>query len=495
MSAEDAARAFDQTLDASTPRVVVTYAIIAANVLVYLLMCLSGADPFKPSAADLLAWGADYGPRTASGQWWRLASAMFVHIGFRHLMYNLIAVAYVGPLVERMLGNVGFALLYLAAGVAGSLFALYVNPVQIHAGASGAVFGAYGALFVLLLRRHQGIPEQVASNLKRFVLIFIAFNLVYSLLPGISFGAHLGGVVTGFVAGWLLAESRAARVGAGRPARNATLAACALVLGGPAFIALGVHYRNLDELVAALDRAQATMQAFKQAVREVDRNQRTEAELAEAIERKFLPEWISTRASLATMRGLPTTLAVEVAPIVDGMRLREAAWQARLEYTREQRAQQQRKRPSTGGSGGSWSIHYLREQLPITAPDKNATQADIDRLRAVFARFDALYERTNALDRELSHDDFDRKLEEDLLVRWRTTRQELDALMRLPLDLGHHVANVLSFIEYRTADWTTRLDERRAQRLRETARAKERSADDAARAIARASDARLRLAY
>lgn len=492
-SPEQAAQAFEATLDASTPRVVLTYAIIAANFLVYVLMCFSGADPVRPGSADLLAWGADYGPRTASGQWWRLASAMFVHIGIQHLMNNLVAFAYVGPLVERMLGNVGFAVLYLTAGIAGGVLALYLNPVQIHAGASGAIFGVYGALFALLLRRHQGIPEQVAANLKRFVLIFVGFNLVNSLLPGISFAAHFGGTVAGFVAGWLLAEPRAARVGAGRSVRNARLAACALLLAGAALAALGVRYRNLDALVAVLDRAQATIEAFKRADAEVDRTQRSEAELADAIERKFLPEWIATRESLAAMREIPAMLAAEVPAIEVAMRLREAAWQARLEYAREQVAHQRRTLPK-GDSSGSWSIFYLREQLPLTTPDKNATQGDIDRLRAVFARFDALHQRADELYYKLSYDDFNGKLEDELLAQWRATRRELDALMRIPLDLGRHVANVLAFMEYQTADWTERIDRHRARRLRDAAHEKESAADDAARAIAR-SGARLRLAY
>ncbi|MGA9334218.1 MAG: rhomboid family intramembrane serine protease, partial [Rudaea sp.] len=150
--------AFTRTLEDETPTTYVTYALIAVNVLVFAAMVFSGVSATSPTGMNLIDWGSDFGMETARGQWWRLFTAMFVHIGFFHLVFNMIAFVYVGPTVERMFGNLGFLVLYVVSGLGGSLLALYLNPMLIHAGASGAIFGIYGALLAVLLRERDSIP-------------------------------------------------------------------------------------------------------------------------------------------------------------------------------------------------------------------------------------------------------------------------------------------------------------------------------------------------
>ena len=96
--------------------------------------------------ATVLEWGANFGPKTMDGQWWRLFTSMFLHFGIIHIGFNMWVLWNVGRLVERLVGNFGFALLYVVSGLLGSVASLAWNPTTISAGASGAVFGVVGAL-------------------------------------------------------------------------------------------------------------------------------------------------------------------------------------------------------------------------------------------------------------------------------------------------------------------------------------------------------------
>ncbi len=102
-------RDFQRELCARTPRIYLTVSIVAANVLVFALMVSTGAGLVEPSTQSLLAWGADFGPLTLGGQWWRLLSSNYVHIGVIHLACNLLALWRVGELVERLVGNITLA--------------------------------------------------------------------------------------------------------------------------------------------------------------------------------------------------------------------------------------------------------------------------------------------------------------------------------------------------------------------------------------------------
>src|SRR5262245_31187047 len=132
---------FHRALRTGTPRVYVTAALIGLNVAVFAAMLLDGVHPLSPTPLDLIDWVADFGPLTTHGQWWRLLTATFLHIGFFHLMFNMWALSAFGPLVERQVGNVGFLVLYLVAGLVGSVASLWWNPLLVSAGASGAIFG------------------------------------------------------------------------------------------------------------------------------------------------------------------------------------------------------------------------------------------------------------------------------------------------------------------------------------------------------------------
>jgi membrane associated rhomboid family serine protease len=126
----------------------------------------------------------------AHGEWWRLFTSAFLHYGILHLGLNMLALYWFGPLLEQMLGSLRFALLYVAAGLAGSAGALWLSPNDITVGASGAIFGVLGALLVLEAR---GMIHSGGQ-----ILVIIVLNLLLSVtMAGISIGGHIGGLIGG----------------------------------------------------------------------------------------------------------------------------------------------------------------------------------------------------------------------------------------------------------------------------------------------------------
>jgi rhomboid protease GluP len=162
-----------------TPRLAVVPTVIGLNVLVYAAMVATGVSPMNPTVVAAIHWGADYGPLTQAGQPWRLLSNIFVHFGAIHLCANMLALASAGPIVERLFGSLAFAALYLAAGILGSLTSLAVHPVIVSAGASGAIFGIYGALGAVVLLHRRAIPRVVLSKLGGVAGSFIAYNVAF----------------------------------------------------------------------------------------------------------------------------------------------------------------------------------------------------------------------------------------------------------------------------------------------------------------------------
>ena len=164
-------------------------------------MLIAGASWIEPSTTDLIRFGADFGPLTFGGQWWRLFSNMFVHIGIIHLALNMWCLWYLGGLAERVMSRKAFAFLYVASGLAGSLASQLWDPVRISAGASGAVFGAAGGLVSFIYLRKAPIDMQYAKQRLKSLATFIAINLFYGLRAGVDNAAHVGGVVAGLAIG------------------------------------------------------------------------------------------------------------------------------------------------------------------------------------------------------------------------------------------------------------------------------------------------------
>lgn len=189
------------------PTSIVTLSLIAINVLIFLLMVVKGVSPAGPSGEDLLPWGANFGPLTLNGQWWRLFTACFLHFGIVHLAFNMYVLYQVGMTTELIYGRAKYILIYILAGIAGNLVSVYVHPFSVGAGASGAIFGVYGAFLGFLLIRRNVIPKQAMAKMVKSAAFFLGINLVYGLAStNTDLSAHVGGLVIGFVLGCTLSR-------------------------------------------------------------------------------------------------------------------------------------------------------------------------------------------------------------------------------------------------------------------------------------------------
>lgn len=183
--------------------------MIAANVVVFVAMLFSGAGLWHSQNGVQLAWGANFGPATQDGEWWRLGSALFLHFGLLHIALNMFALWDAGQWVERMYGHFRFALIYFAAGLAGNLLSLVVHAGQaVSGGASGAIFGLYGALLSYLWLERSRIQPGEFRWLFWAAIGFSVVTIVFGfLVPGIDNAAHIGGLIAGLLMGVLLVKS------------------------------------------------------------------------------------------------------------------------------------------------------------------------------------------------------------------------------------------------------------------------------------------------
>lgn len=245
---------FTQKLQAATPRALVTPALIAINVAVFVLMAVAGVSIVNPGPEALVRWGADVGPLVAHGEWWRLLTAAFLHVGIVHIALNMWVLFSGGIFTERLFGSRGFLTLYLLSAVGGNLASAAWQPLTVSAGASGAIFGVYGGLIGLLLVQHKSIPRAAVTSVGTSAIAFVAYNILYGvaanshILPGVSensnidLAAHLGGLITGLIAGCALAYRVDPAAGGARLQRCMAVA----LIGLASFVPIGLKLRNQD---------------------------------------------------------------------------------------------------------------------------------------------------------------------------------------------------------------------------------------------------------
>jgi rhomboid protease GluP len=340
MAPPDRLAEFHRTLASLTPRVYVTPTLIGINVLVFTLMSASGVSVTEPTSSDLLRWGADFGPSTTRGQWWRLLTGVFVHIGILHILLNMWVLTAAGPLVERMLGNAGFLLMYLVAGLCGSLTSLCWEPLAVSAGASGAIFGIYGALLGVLLRQHHSVPAKALRQLRNSGAGFLVYNLLFGMVhAGIDSAAHVGGLVAGFLCGVVQSQAVTPKALTGRTTRNVIVLALGtvLVIGGM----FGAHVRttNAAEVLTELERFETVHKkandAYSAAVNRLQQRQLTGAAFADLIDRDVLSPWRDSRERLGALKQVPAYLQSHVAAILEYMRLRQEVLELVIQALRE----------------------------------------------------------------------------------------------------------------------------------------------------------------
>jgi len=222
---------FQDKLLRATPHLYVIPMLIGMNLLVFFSMSVVDTGIEASDSKLYLSWGGNFRPLTASGEWWRLLTSAFLHVGALHLLFNLWVLFEVGRLVERLYGNGYFFFIYLGSALIGSLSSILWYEQRISVGASGAVFGVYGALIAYLIIRRHTLPPFIIRNLLIIAALFISISIAYGLFQqGIDNAAHIGGLLGGFLLGIPLSRPLTPQARAGR-ARKRVLLAIAGLLG------------------------------------------------------------------------------------------------------------------------------------------------------------------------------------------------------------------------------------------------------------------------
>jgi rhomboid protease GluP len=178
----------------------VTQAIVGLNVAVFVAMLLPGGQ-------EIGALGANYGPATIGGEWWRLLTCVFIHGGLLHIAFNMWCLWDLGRLAESVYGHWTFAAVYLITGLAASLASLFWHPVGLSVGASGAIFGIAGALVASFYLGEFSLPRAAITGTLRSVVMFVGYNLFFgAIIAHTDNAAHIGGLLMGLLLGALIAR-------------------------------------------------------------------------------------------------------------------------------------------------------------------------------------------------------------------------------------------------------------------------------------------------
>ena len=223
-----------------------TYSLVGINCAVYIAMVLNGVSAVSPTTDQLMHWGANNaGSVLVNGEWWRIVTAMFVHVGFLHLATNMWCLWNLGLLAEPLMGSAGVLAVYILTGAAGNLLSTFKGWYSFHqaweayhaaggldpaimfpagAGASGAVFGIAGAVIVLLKSDRLPVPPIELKKLRKSVIYFAGLNLVLGLSINAGSSYMGGGLnidnfahIGGFGSGLLFAAPLVPRLGSPRP--------------------------------------------------------------------------------------------------------------------------------------------------------------------------------------------------------------------------------------------------------------------------------------
>ena len=156
----------------------------------------------------MVHFGANFGPYTLTGEWWRLVTYMFLHGGLMHIAFNMWCLWDLGALCESLYGRWTFGAIYLATGVAAGVSSVGWNPGVLSVGASGAIFGLAGALIASFYLGEFSLPSVAIKGTLRSLVFFAGFNLFFGqLFAGIDNAAHIGGLISGLILGALIARA------------------------------------------------------------------------------------------------------------------------------------------------------------------------------------------------------------------------------------------------------------------------------------------------
>ncbi len=191
----------------SESTITLTHVLFGANVAVFLAMAAASGSVLEFPGQIMAHFGANFGPYTLSGDWWRLLTYMFLHGGLMHIAFNMWCLWDIGALCESLYGRWTFGAVYLITGVAAGLSSVAWNPGVLSVGASGAIFGLAGALIASFSLGEFSLPDVAIKSTLRSLLFFAAFNIFFgSMFSGVDNAAHFGGLISGLIVGALIAR-------------------------------------------------------------------------------------------------------------------------------------------------------------------------------------------------------------------------------------------------------------------------------------------------
>ena len=282
------ARSFSEKLrhlsGATHPLASATACLVLANIALFVVAGLNyGADFWQGATmTPFIEFWASNGAATTGDEWWRLLTSMFMHYGVLHLLMNMWALAKAGELLERLMGRSIYLVTYLVSGLGGGLASIYWYGDKVwSAGASGAIFGVYGATLGVLLRLHGEFKMRVLRPLLNSTLLFVAYNLMQGMQhTGIDNADHVGGMLTGFVLGLVTALplDLADRAKKHRSRLAAGLAASVAIVGLGVAITPRFDYRPGEEIAfdktakPILEEIKTRAVEFKAAADRLDRS-------------------------------------------------------------------------------------------------------------------------------------------------------------------------------------------------------------------------------
>lgn len=337
---------FEEFLRARTRWVIVTPILASAHLVVFTLMVIDPAPGGRPET--LIAWGGNVATRTGAGEWWRLVSATFVHAGPLHLAVAICGLVPLGLVLERAIGRIAFATIYLGAGIVASIVSLWTaSPMSVHVGASGAVLGVYGLLLASLAwaiagRLQVPIPLTTVKILGAAAVPFLLHGLVtgYFATPG-----ALAGLATGFFGGLLVARGLAQEKPPARRAAVVAVATTVLAAGGAFMFERVIDFRpEIAGIVAVEERTAAV---YDEAAAKYRSGRLPAKALVQVIDRTIVPELRAVRARVQGLRGVPREQAPLAAAAEEYFRLREQSWRDRANGLLKSRMDMLRKAEET----------------------------------------------------------------------------------------------------------------------------------------------------
>jgi rhomboid protease GluP len=218
----------------------VTQIIFGINAAVFVGMVLGSSTIMDFPWGQTLRWGANFGPLTLAGEWWRLLTNVFIHQGIFHFAFNMWCLWNLGQLCESLYGRWTYSAIYLICGLGASLASVTLHPNGSSVGASGAIFGLAGALIAAFKLGEFSVPRSALSGTLRSLGGFVVYNLIFgAVIPGIDNAAHIGGLITGLIVGALIAVGAPRQEHGPRRAVIFILVTLALTTGA---IAAAHHY-------------------------------------------------------------------------------------------------------------------------------------------------------------------------------------------------------------------------------------------------------------